>query len=49
MIQFVIPSYQRVGAVSALDMFPTDYEPHIVVREHEEKAYYDAMGLELKL
>ena len=49
MIQFVIPSYQRVGAVSALDMFPTDYEPHIVVREHEEKAYYDAYGSRAKI
>lgn len=49
MIQFVIPSYQRVGAVSALDMFPTDYEPHIVVREHEEKLIMMLMGLELKL
>ncbi|MGG7384272.1 hypothetical protein ACQ7CD_05985, partial [Escherichia coli] len=49
MIQFVIPSYQRVGAVSALDMFPSDYEPHIVVRKHEEKAYYDAYGSRAKI
>ncbi|UKH49440.1 glucosyl transferase [Enterobacter phage vB-EclM_KMB17] len=39
MIQFVIPSYNRVGAVTALDMFPTGYVPHLVVRESQKEEY----------
>ena len=44
MIQFVIPSYQRVGAVTALNMFPEDYRAHLVVRESEADAYREAYG-----
>ena len=39
MIQFVIPSYKRAGAVTALTMFPEGYVPHLVVRESEKEAY----------
>lgn len=44
MIQFVIPSYNRVGAVTALDMFPTGYVPHLVVRESQKDDYIAYYG-----
>lgn len=39
MIQFVIPSYNRAGAVTALSMFPDGYIPHLVVRESQKEVY----------
>lgn len=39
MIQVVIPSYKRAGRVTALNSFPSDYKPHIVVRREEEEEY----------
>lgn len=49
MIQFVIPSYNRVGAVTALDMFPDSYTPHLVVRESQAKEYSEAYGHKAKI
>ena len=49
MIQVVIPSYKRAGSVKALDSFPTDYEPHLVVRSEEAAEYEKFYGSVAKI
>lgn len=39
MITIVIPSYKRAGSVTALDTFPSDIIPHLIVRAEEFDAY----------
>ncbi|EQA7786781.1 hypothetical protein ACX818_001375 [Acinetobacter baumannii] len=49
MIQVVIPSYKRAGKVTALNSFPSGYEPHLIVREEEADEYRKHYGNKAKI